>query len=192
MTALTVPRRWPRVVLALMFAFGLSLPPVDGGADAPVAPATVKAAYLQKFPGFVDWPPDAFASAGAPFVIGVAGAEAVLSELLAAARAGRRIQGRALEVHPVSPGALPHVLHLLYVGREAAGEAPALLADARATHALLVTDLPEGLQLGAALNFVESDGRVRFEAAPGAARRADLRLGSALLSVATRVVEEAP
>jgi hypothetical protein len=178
------------VALALGISANLTLAPGRVAGEPPLPAATVKAAYLQKFPGFVDWPADAFANAGAPFVVGVAGAEAVFADLLDAARAGRRIQGHALEVHQVSAGALPRGLHLLYIGREAANDAPALVADTRGAHLLLVTDLPSGLQLGAAINFVESDGRVRFEAAPAAARRAELKLSSALLSVATRVVEE--
>jgi hypothetical protein len=197
MTALNLPRRRLRAVsflgrgsVALALATALALAPARATPEAALPAATVKAAYLQKFPGYVEWPSDAFTSASAPFVIGVAGSEAVFADLIDASRTGRRIQGRAIEVHQVGAGAPPRGLHLLYIGRDAAGDVTALTADLRGTHTLLVTDLPSGLQLGAAINFVENDGRVRFEAAPAAARRAELKLGSPLLSVATRVMED--
>lgn len=43
-------------------------------AQAPVEEAVFEAAYLHKFPGFVDWPADAFKTPASPIVIGVAGA----------------------------------------------------------------------------------------------------------------------
>ena len=60
-------------------------------ADAPTADQ-VKAAYLQKFTGYVDWPPKAFADPAAPFVIGVVGADSVFAELSRLV-AGRTAQG---------------------------------------------------------------------------------------------------
>jgi hypothetical protein len=55
-----------------------------------------------------------------------------------------------------------------------------------------VTDIPDGLKAGATIDFVQIDGRLRFEASLTAARRADIRLSSNLLSVAAKVVEETP
>jgi hypothetical protein len=186
MIASTTLRHWLCALVLLCMAFACG----RAWGQPPVQASDVKAAYLQKFPGFVDWPPDAFANSTSPFVMGVAGSEPVFGDLLDAARAGRRVLGRPIEVRQVAAGALPRGLHVLFIGREAAAEAATLVAEARTSHVLVVTDLPTGLQLGAALNFVEADGRVRFEAAPAAARRFDLKLGSALLSVAMRVVEE--
>ena len=81
---------------------------------------------------------------------------------------------------------------MLFIGKDAAAEIAPLIDEARRGHVLVVTDAPDGLKAGAAIDFVHIDGRLRFEASPAAARRADLQLGSNLLSVAARVVEEAP
>jgi hypothetical protein len=165
---------------------------------APASPAqptfresAIKAAYLHKFPGFVEWPAETFKTPSQPIVVGVAGAEPVFEELTQIAR-GRLVQGRAVEVRQVTPGNLPHDLNVLFIGRESVADATALMGEARADHVLVVTDTPAGIAIGAALNFIEQDGRVRFEASPSAAQKADLKLSSRLLGVASRVVEGTP
>jgi hypothetical protein len=55
-----------------------------------------------------------------------------------------------------------------------------------------VTDMAQGLERGAALVFVETESRLRFEASLPAAEQAGLRLSSRLLSVAERVVKAGP
>ncbi len=160
-------------------------------AQAPVAEESVEAAYLHKFPGFVDWPADAFKTPSSPIVIGLVGAPRVLEELTRIAR-GRLVLGRPVEARAVTASELPPDLHVLFVGKDAVADAGTLIDDARRAHVLVVTDIQDGLKTGAVLDFVQVDGRLRFEASLAAARRADIKLSSKLLSVAARVVEEAP
>jgi len=160
-------------------------------AQVPAEEEAIEAAYLHKFPGFVDWPADAFKTANSPIVIGVVGAPKVFDELTQLAR-GRLVLGRPVEARLVNPDSVPADMHVLFIGRSAAGDAGRLVDDARRAHMLIVTDLADGLQAGAILDFVEVDGRLRFEASLVAARRADIKLSSKLLSVATKVVEERP
>jgi hypothetical protein len=161
-------------------------------AQPPVRPEAVEAAYLHKLPGFVEWPPQAFTGPAAPIVIGIAGAPVVQDELARIAR-GRLVIGRAVEARIVDAAAdLPRDLNLLFIGA-GAGAAAALLVDAaRARHALVVTDLPDGLALGAAIAFVEVDGRLRFEVSLAGARKCELKLSSQLMGVAWKVLEDAP
>ena len=160
-------------------------------AQAPVPEETLEAAYLHKFPGFVDWPADAFKTSDSPIVIGVAGAPRVLDELNKVAR-GRLVLNRPVEARAVNTTDLPPDLRVLFIGRDAAVDVRRLVDEARRAHMLVVTDLADGLKTGATIDFVQVDGRLRFEASLVAARRADLRLSSKLLSVAARVVEETP
>jgi len=173
------------IVLTLLLACG------PGRAQASASEAEVKAAYLHKFAGFVEWPAERFPSPSAPYVIAVAGDEQVLQELRRIAR-GRLVQGRPVSVVPAAAGDLPGDANVLFIGREAMRDAAALLAQARRDHMLVVTEAPSGLAAGATLNFVDQDGRVRFEASLASARAADIRLSSRLLAVATRVVEAQP
>lgn len=151
--------------------------------------ASVKAAYLYKFTGFVEWPDGAFAAPTAPIVIGVAGADEVHAEL-ELALAGRTAQERPLLARRLRAGDPLDGVHMLFLGSDlGAAERGRLLQAATGRPLLVVTDDPVGLAAGGALNFVNVGGRVRFEASQVNAQRAGLRLSARLLGVAERVVQ---
>jgi hypothetical protein len=152
----------------------------------------VKAAYLHKFVGFVDWPAAAFPTPSTPFVVAVAGAEGV-ADALARVVAGRPVLGRPMVVRRVARTSdVSRDVHVLFVGVDAWHELATWVAAVQQRPVLLVTDAPHGLESGAALAFVQVDERVRFEAAPGAADQNGLRLNARLLAVAERVIGGAP
>ena len=186
----TPPRcRWTWFVAGLLAA-AFAVP-----ADAQPAAATadqVKAAYLHRFAGYVDWPANAFADASAPFVIGVVGAATVREELSRLV-AGRTVHGRAVEVRRLPAAGPAADVHVVFIGRDVGVEATAaVVASYRGRPVLTVTDAPRGLDHGGVLNFVEVDKRVRFEAAPAVAELGGLHLSSRLLAVAERVVGASP
>jgi hypothetical protein len=161
-----------------------------GQPGEPSLEASVKAAYLYKFAAYVEWPAGAFAGPEAPIVIGVAGAEAVHSQL-AKLLPGRTVQGRPLSVRRVAPGDAMEGLHVLFVGRDAGGARGLDWIESIAGRPVLtVTESPEGIDRGSMLNFRIVAGKVRFEAAVPAAERAHLKLSARLLAVAERVVSQ--
>jgi hypothetical protein len=148
----------------------------------------VQAAYLHKFLGYVDWPPDAFSGPAAPFVVGVAesapgGVYAALQQFAQ----GHPVQGRPVEVRRVSLAQIPPGLHLLYVDGVPRSEVAAALARCQGQPVLTVTALAGPMLPHAMLNFVTVDARVRFEADPAAAALSHLKLSSRLLAVALQV-----
>jgi YfiR/HmsC-like len=148
----------------------------------------LKAAYLFRFLGYVEWPATTFAGPDVPIVIGVAGAEALLP-LLNSVVEGRTVQGRAVVTRHMAPGDALRGVQVLFVGRDV--DAPS--AWIRAAHdraVLVVTETPEGLARGAVLNFVRVGDRIRFEASVAAAERSGLKLSSRLLAVASSVRRE--
>src|SRR5437016_6016855 len=60
--------------------------------DRAAAETQIKAAFLYKFSGFVEWPPKAFARPDSPFTIGVIGADELAAELEQIVR-GRTVLG---------------------------------------------------------------------------------------------------
>jgi hypothetical protein len=144
----------------------------------------VKAVFLYRFAGYVDWP--AAASTGAPFTIAVLDADGVASELQ-----------RLLPNHPIKgrPAQLRRIrrvqelgdAEILYIGSGNASELRTLIRAIGARPVLLVSDAEGGLESGAMLNFLQVDRRVRFEVSLSAAERAGLKISSELLSVASRV-----
>lgn len=151
---------------------------------------SVKAAYLYKFLGYVEWPPAQFPGPGAPFVIGIAGNERLASELERIS-AGRRVKDRRIVVRRMRPDEPLTGLHLLYAGPGDAARQAHLLKLAQQRPILTVTDAgavtPPGI-----INFRVIDNRVRFEVALDIAQRSGLQLSSRLLSVALAVQTGAP
>ncbi len=144
----------------------------------------VKAAFLYRFAGYVEWPqhtpPDT------PFTIAVLGDAGVASELQKMLP-GRRIKNRPARVARIRTIEDLGDAQILYVGTARAAAAHTIIA-AIATHpVLIVTDEEGGLDAGSTVNFLLVDRRVRFEISLAAAERADLRISSELLSVAARV-----
>jgi hypothetical protein len=144
----------------------------------------VKAAFLFKFPSFVEWPREA--SGAGPLVIGVIGADAVAAELEQIA-AGRTIQGRPVSVRRIQPADSTAGLHLLFLGQGQAARLAEVERQAPAHPLLVVCEWPGALRQGAVVNFVPSDGRVRFEVALDAAERRGLRISARMLAVAQHV-----
>jgi len=177
-----------RVFLALCFT--LALAPA-WGQDAPVTEESVKAAFLFKFPGFVEWPAPALERPDDPVVVGVVGGNDVLVELSLIAQA--RKAGRPVVVRRVQDSSTLAGLHMLFIGARERGRAAELIRAAQQQGVLTVTDWDGALRLGSVINFVTSnDGRVRFEISLEPAERSRLRLSSRLLAVAQQVHNTRP
>jgi len=149
----------------------------------------IKAAFLTKFPAYVEWPSSAFRQPQAPFVIGVAGAESVARELEQAS-AARTVNGRPLRVHRLAAGEpADDCCHVIFVGSDSGPERAAeLVAQARGKPVLTVTDTQDPPP-GSVINFRVQDDRVRFDISRGAAERNQLQLRSQLLAVAREASE---
>jgi hypothetical protein len=171
----------------ILLALGAVCASIVAAEDSPqVLEQRVKAAFLFKFGGYVEWPDGVFSGKDAPLVIGVTGADA-LAEELSQVVAGRTMNGRQVSIRRITGGESLANLHVLFVGRSEIGRLSELAAQARPI--LTVTDLEKGLAQGSIINFVVVDKRVRFEVALDAAKRRGLKIGAPLLSVAMRVKE---
>jgi hypothetical protein len=167
-----------RIALAL-FALLLSC-----AASAQPREQEVKAAFLFKFPSFVEWPQAALRDG--PIVIGVVGAEEVAAELQQIVP-GRNVQGRPVVVRRLAEGELPTGVHVLFFGRGEAARLREVMRAAPAQPLLIVCEWEGALEQGAVVNFLRGDGRVRFEVALDNAERRGLRVSPRMLSVAQAV-----
>ncbi|KQW87221.1 hypothetical protein ASC94_27845 [Massilia sp. Root418] len=175
--------RWLMLVCYLCLALSC----LAGGADAPPAPPgnverNVKAAFLYKFLGYVEFGNGQDAG---PLTVGVLGADDVAAEL-ARITTGRLVGTRAVVVRPLREGEPLTGLHMVFID----GDAPkpqAVLRAAQQGGVLSVTDSDEGLELGSVINFRVVEDRVRFEVSIPAAEKSHLKLSSRLLAVAYHV-----
>lgn len=160
-----------------------ALAPAWGQSSAAVTERGVKAAFVYKFLGYVEWPQSALASPDAPIVVGVVGADDLIGELVEVVR-GRAVGTRPVEVRALRPTDSLAGLQALFIGASERARIPALARAAQARGILVITESDDALDQGSIINLVLVDGRVRFEVALDAAERAGLKLSSRMLAVA--------
>ncbi|HKO66252.1 MAG TPA: YfiR family protein [Burkholderiaceae bacterium] len=174
-------------MLLLAFATMVQTPPsvAQASGEAQTNERSVMAAYIYRLITYVEWPVSAFPSPEAPIVIGVVNADDIAAELEQVVQ-GRTAQGRRLQVRRVAPGEASIGVNVLFIGEGV----PRVLQAAKTLaerSVLTITGVERGMDYGSVINFVNIDGRVRFEVNVVAAEKSGLRLSSRLLTVATRV-----
>jgi hypothetical protein len=178
-------RRSGRRLLVLLMAWQATASNA-ADADARQLEAQVKAAYLYKFVGHVEWPPHAYVDASAPFTIGVVAAVDVADEL-ARLKAGRSVRDRPVDVRVLKPGEAARGVQVVFLGGADAAQLRRLLEPFRTLPTLTVSDAPGAIEAGSVINFVLVDKRLRFEVSVANAERHGLKVSSRLLAVAQRV-----
>lgn len=183
--------RWVRAVLALFlasFTAGLSVSAIaqQENPSPSALERGVKAAFLYKFLGFIEWPPAAFSKADTPLTIGIIGADTVAAELAQIAQ-GRTVNNRKVIVKKISNGEPLSEFHMLFIGRGESARQGQLLKAAHHYPIVTVTETEGALEQGSMINFRVAEGRVRFEISLVAAERTDLKLSSRMLAVASSV-----
>lgn len=153
----------------------------------PDAQVRIKAAFLYKFGGFVEWPDAAFAGPETPLVIGALGADALADEL-ERVTAGRRVQDRAVAVRRLRPGEKPEGVHVLFIGESQNARIAEVAAALRGEPVLVVSESASATSRGSMINFVVEGNRVRFDVALPPAEAGHLKISARLLGVARRVM----
>jgi hypothetical protein len=170
--------------LALPLLAILALRPWAAAAEDDLELA-VKATYLVKFQPFVTWPPSVFAAPDSPFAVCVAGRDP-FGTLLDRAAAGQTFDGRAIVVRHLASAAGEADCQILYLAPGDEGETRQALKAVRGRPVLTVTDSGEAGPQGM-LNFVMTEGRVRFIIDEDAVRQSGLEISSKLLRLAVAV-----
>lgn len=143
----------------------------------------VKAAYLYRFTGYIDWPKQATAT---PFTIDIIGAPGIARELRRLLP-GHPIHGQVAQVREINDPRNLGAAQVVYVAAGHAEQMRSMLPQASGASMLVVTDEEGGLSSGSTLNFLTVDRNVRFEISLTAAQRWGLKISSELLGVAIRV-----
>jgi hypothetical protein len=144
----------------------------------------VKAAYLYKFAGYVDWPEGTFPRADTPITIAVMGDDQ-LADALAQYVSGRTVNERPFSVRKQKDDDLPDGIHILFIAH---GQTERLRARGKLFRPILIVTESEGaLAQGSTINFLVSGGRVRFEVSLESAEKRRLKLSSGLLRVAQNI-----
>jgi hypothetical protein len=159
--------------------------------DAASLERRVKAAYIFKFAGYVEWPEGAFSQPDTPVTVAVFGDDEMAAEL-AQITAGRAIDGRPVRIKKTRDPDAAADAHMLFVGRAEIARLPQLAKHVRAKPVLILTDAQGALDQGSMINFLLIQQRVKFEISLEEAERRGLKLSSRLLAVAHNVRKTMP
>ena len=146
----------------------------------------VKAAFLYKFAGYVEWPEVSFPRPDTPIAIGVLGAEELAAELSQLV-AGRTVNNRTITARRIKPGEPLSGINILFVGKSESARLNQLVLLTQSRSILTVTESDGALAQGSVINFTVADRRVRFEISIESADKSGLKLSSRLLAVAQQV-----
>lgn len=144
--------------------------------------AEVKAALLYNFAKYVEWPDTG--RARGPLVFGIVNDDGVAHSLQRIS-VGRTVGGREVRVVVLRTIEVDEEFDVLFIGgSDDLREVP------RAIGLLSVGESPRFLERGGAITFVRREAKVRFDINVEAAARAELRISSALIGLADRIVRK--
>jgi hypothetical protein len=146
----------------------------------------VKATYLYKFGGFVEWPAGAFPSPTSAFQLCVVG-EDPFGPLLDRAVQGQQIKGRPITLRRLAVAERDSPCHIMFVSGSSEQSVPDGLAAVRSMPVLTITDAARDADAKGIIHFVLRDNRVRFEIDDMTAAESGLSISSKVLSLAVAV-----
>jgi len=179
----------PRDRGILLLGYLLTLFSLSGFASESAQLPALRAAYLYNFAQLVEWPAATLSSPSAPFLVCLLGVSAENRRAMAGLEA-RRYQGHRIEVRDIASPSAADACHILYtdeVNRLSARR----IARALSTAPVLTVDSATGAAAdGFGIEFISSDGRLRWILNLAAIRTANLRVSSKLIEISLRVVGE--
>ena len=148
----------------------------------------IKAAFLFNFAKFVQWPPQAFADANSPMIIGVLGQNPFHEDL------ARTIRNKTIDDHPLvikEFNSLVEVTncHILFISTSEKRRLPQIFEGLNGANVLTVGETERFTESGGIINFVLEGTKIRFQINESAAKAAGLKLSSKLLSLAIRTTQ---
>jgi hypothetical protein len=177
--------RLAAVVCALSTVCGLAAMNEHIKADA-YKEYEIKAAFLYKFTGFVDWPPAAFPADDTPILIGVLGEDPFGTSLDDIVR-NKKAKNRDIQVKRSNEAADLKNCHIVFVCSSEKGRLKTLFSDFKGTSVLTVGDTNSFAKLGGMINLVPVDNKIGLEINVAAAKNAGLAISSQLLNLAKTV-----
>lgn len=163
---------------AVMLAMVLCAPSAMAQVASEVA---VKSAFLLNFVRFTEWPADALAPGG-PITICLS--DNAVADALDGLAGNRVVDGHPLSPRRVAAGDALDSCTVLFIGRAASGDAPAMLARVAGRRVLTVSDVERFTELGGMIELYIEGDRMRFAVNLPATRASGLTLSSQLLSLA--------
>lgn len=143
----------------------------------------VKAAFLYKFGGYVEWPSTAFAAPDTPFTLCVLGSDPNFNVTLEKMVQKENVQGRPISVRQLQTPADEAGCHILYIGFSDPQHSLEAIEAVRGKSVLTVSEsASQGI-----IGFLIANNRVRFNINDKEAAENGLVISSKLLDLAVTV-----
>jgi hypothetical protein len=136
--------------------------------------------FIYNFSKYVKWPDS---QKSAVFVIGVYGASSIIDDLTSMA-SSKKVNNLPIEVKKCKSVTDLDECNILYVPSSASNKIEEIISSTKGKPILIVTDKPGSAKKGAAINFVEEDGKIKFELSQQNAESSGLKVAGALASLA--------
>lgn len=118
----------------------------------------VYSGFMNYFTKYVQWPTD---SKSEDFVISVVGNSLLAAELQPLA--GKMVGSKKIVVKTFSSVNAVNTGHIIFVSEEHSSGLTIISNKAKLLNSLVVSETPGGTGKGSDVNFIEQDGKVRFE-----------------------------
>jgi hypothetical protein len=165
------------------------LPPLQAQVVAG-AEYSSKAAFLAKFTGFVEWPPEVLLDNSSPFVLCVVG-QFSFGTTLAETTRSHLVRGHRMEVRSLKRDQNFSACNLLFVSHSENKSYSKILSVLPAAGVLTVGETPDFLTAGGIMAFSMAQGNLQFDVNLQAASHANLKISSRLLMLARQIIRKA-
>lgn len=171
-------------VAAMLCALLFGVPASPTGAVEIYSENAVKAAFVSRFAGYVEWPEESVPADR--FTIAVLG-DSDLALRLQALMADRKVMRRPVQVRRIASLRDAREAQIVYVGSDRRGDLRMLLSGLADRCVLTISAEDDALAAGSMINLLVAEQRMRFEVSMESARRAQLKISAELLQLAVRV-----
>lgn len=138
--------------------------------------------FIYNFTKYIKWPESYNPNS---FVIGVIGNSTIIDDLNEMAATKRKtMSGSEIEIKKYNSIDEIGTCHILFISENAVDKLGQIDAKTSGKPILLVTDSPGMATQGAVINFIEKDGKIKFELNESQANKRNLAVSSSLTSLA--------
>jgi hypothetical protein len=170
------------IVAALLLATHAGGQTIRGGGQA-MDEYQVKAAFVVKFAGFVEWPAAAFKSPADPLTICVMGRNPFGHQLESMVE-GKVVDGRTFALRAITDARDAISCQILFISSSERLRFRSILELLKSSSVLPVGDTDDFITEGGVINLRLESGKVRIEIDARAAKAKNLRISSRLLELA--------
>jgi len=153
------------------------------GQESQVSEYKIKAAFVLNFARFAEWPPASFAAEDSPLTIGVFGKNPFGGDLEEVMR-NKTISDRAVVTKEIKSLAEATNCQVLFISSSEKKRLAEIFERLQSASVLTVADMDGFTEAGGMINIVREGTKFRFQINNDAAKKANLKLSSKLLSLA--------